>query len=264
MRSSSIQWSERVILLTGATGGIGRALVDALLPLKAQLLVVGRNADQLQQLSQLCPKYITPIQLDLSNPDSYARLAEVAEQHQVDMLINAAGLNSLVEFEQQAVADIEQMFQTNILTPMRLTQQLLPTLKRQSKAWVVNLGSTLGAIGHPGYVSYCSTKFALRGFSQSLRRELSDTSVSVLYIAPRAVQTRMNSGAAESMNQRLGNTMDMPEQVAQRIIKAIANEQDDTFIGWPERLFVRLNGLLPAVVDKALRRQLPVIQQFVR
>ncbi|WP_245686098.1 SDR family oxidoreductase [Terasakiispira papahanaumokuakeensis] len=264
MRQSAIQWSERVILLTGATGGIGRALVDALLPLKAQLLVVGRNGEQLQRLSQLCPKYIMPVQLDLSDSDSYTTLAEIAEHHQVDMLINAAGLNSLVDFEQQSADDIQQMLQTNVLAPMLLTQQLLPTLKRQSRAWVINLGSTLGAIGHPGYVSYCSTKFALRGFSQSLRRELADTSVRVLYIAPRAVQTRMNSGAAKDMNQRLGNTMDTPEQVAQHIIKAIASEQDDTVIGWPERLFVRLNGLFPALVDKALRRQLPVIRQFVR
>lgn len=264
MSQSTVQWSERVILLTGATGGIGRALVDALLPLKAHLLVVGRNTAQLHALSQLCPKYITPIQLDLSEPDSYATLAEIAEHHQVNTLINAAGLNALADFEKQSPQDIQHMLHTNVLAPMVLTQQLLPTLKRQPRAWVINLGSTFGAIGYPGYVSYCSTKFALRGFSQALRRELADTSVRVLYIAPRAVQTSMNSGAAEALNQRLGNTMDTPEQVAQHIIKAIDHEHDDTFIGWPERLFVRLNGLLPAVVDRALRRQLPVIRQFVR
>jgi short-subunit dehydrogenase len=58
---------------------------------------------------------------------------------------------------------------------------------------VVNVGSTYGSIGYPGYASYCATKFALRGFSEALRRELADTRVGVLYVAPRATRTSMNS-----------------------------------------------------------------------
>ena len=132
------------------------------------------------------------------------------------------------------------------------------------RSLVVNLGSTFGSIGYPGFSAYCASKFALRGFSEALRRELADTEMKVLYIAPRATRTSMNSAQVVAMNDELNVAMDDPLEVADQVAQAIIREREELYLGWPEKLFVRLNSLLPRVVDQALRKQLPIIQRFAR
>lgn len=129
---------------------------------------------------------------------------------------------------------------------------------------VVNIGSTFGSIGYPGFAAYCASKFALRGFSEALRRELADTRVKVMYIAPRATRTSMNEQSVVAMNDELKVAMDEPAWVAAAVVAAIGREREELYLGWPEKLFVRLNSLLPRVVDQALRKQLPIIQRFAR
>lgn len=123
----------------------------------------------------------------------------------------------------------------------------------------MNIGSSLGAIGYPGYSVYCASKFALRGFSEALHRELTGSGLKVLYLAPRATRTALNSEAVYALNSELGVQMDSPHWVAEQITTALIRETRWRWLGWPEALFTRLNALLPALVDKALAKQLPVI-----
>jgi short-subunit dehydrogenase len=164
--------------------------------------------------------------------------------------------------EQLDDSDINAMLAVNISAPICLTKLLLPLLKQADSAMVVNVGSTYGSIGYPGYASYCATKFALRGFSEALRRELADTRVGVLYVAPRATRTTMNSPAAQALNDALKSNVDDPQTVASAVIHAIAGDRRDLYLGWPERFFVRLNSLLPNLVDRGLRKQLPLIRRL--
>jgi short-subunit dehydrogenase len=97
-----------------------------------------------------------------------------------------------------------------------------------------------------------------------LRRELADTRVKVLYEAPRATQTSMNAAAVVELNRQLKVSMDDPQAVARQIVRAIEREREELYLGWPEKIFVRLNSLLPRVVDQALRKQLPLIQRLAR
>ena len=96
---------------------------------------------------------------------------------------------------------------------MLLCQGLLPLLRNRPEAAIVNIGSTFGSIGHPGFATYCASKFGLRGFTETLRRELADTEVQVYYVAPRATRTDMNSAAVVQLNEELGNAMDPPDVV---------------------------------------------------
>ena len=131
------------------------------------------------------------------------------------------------------------------------------------EAAIVNMGSTFGSIGHPGFAVYCAGKFGLRGFSEALRRELSDTSVQVYYLAPRATRTDMNSAAVVQLNKELGNAMDDPQVVVGHVLRLLTGSAGgDYFVGWPEKLFVRINGLLPAIVDRALGKQLATIKRL--
>jgi len=121
----------------------------------------------------------------------------------------------------------------------------------------------MGYLGYPGQAAYCASKFALRGFSEALRRELADGPVRVLHLAPRATRTAMNGAAACALNAELGVAMDEPAEVARALLALLRRPVRERLLGRPEALFARLNQLLPGLLDRVLRRQLPVIRRFV-
>jgi short-subunit dehydrogenase len=166
-------------------------------------------------------------------------------------------------FEKQNAARLEKMTMINLVVPMLLCQSLLPMLKGRPDAAIVNIGSTFGSIGHPGFATYCANKFGLRGFTEALRRELSDLPLRILYLAPRATRTDMNSAAVDGLNEELGNAVDDPQVVVKSLLSLLkSGATKPHFIGWPERLFVRLNGLAPGIIDRAMRSRLPVIRRY--
>jgi short-subunit dehydrogenase len=181
----------------------------------------------------------------------------------LNLLINAAGINDFEEFESQSAGTIERLISVNLLVPIQLTQLLLPLLKKAPRAQVINVGSIFGYLGYPGFAVYCATKFGLRGFSQALRRELSDTNISVRYFAPRATRTPLNSASVSAMNRELNTKEDMPESVAQMLLKFISRAGWERKVGFPERLFVFLNQLVPGVNDRAIRGQLKIIRKHL-
>ena len=258
-----MQLSASRVLLTGATGGMGRAIVAALCAQGAQVLVVGRQDQALQALVERNPGLVSCLQADLRHPADRANVLRHAQQMGgINLLINAAGINHFGLFENMQEQGIDDLITTNLSATLQLTHAMLPLLRSQPHSCVVNIGSTFGSIGYPGFSVYCATKFALRGFSEALRRELADTNVGVLYIAPRATRTEMNNAAVEAMNAELQVSMDSPELVAERLVQALDADLREVHLGFPEWLFVRLNGLLPRLVDKALRRQLPTIRHY--
>jgi short-subunit dehydrogenase len=140
---------------------------------------------------------------------------------------------------------------------------LLPLLQKEQGARILNMGSTFGSIGYPGYSAYCASKFGLRGFTEALRRELSDSDIRVLYFAPRATATKLNSENVIALNKELGNAMDLPDIVAAQVEKMfISGGPHQVFWGWPEKLFARINQCIPMLVDNALQKQLPAIKKY--
>lgn len=252
------------ILLTGASGGIGLPLVEQLCAGGAQVLAVARDTRALQPLAERLGGRLRLLDADLTRrADRQAVLAEASRGQGVNVLLNAAGSNSFALLEALDDDAIDNLLAINIGAAIQLTRLLLPLLRRQPRAVIAHVGSTLGSIGYPGYAPYCASKFALRGFTQALRRELADTRIRVLYVAPRATRTAMNSPAAMAVNQALKSQVDDPTVVAGAVIRALVEDRQELHLGWPEKLFVRLNGLLPGLVDRALRRQLPVIRRFI-
>ena len=256
-------WASQRVLLTGASGGIGAALAEALAQRGAQLLITGRNQAALDALVARFPEHIEAVCADLTRAEDRHRLVGAAHLAGCNMLINAAGSNQAAFFDTTTDYDIEQLITINLTATLQLTRALLPQLMASPEASIITLGSTFGQLGYPGQVTYCATKFALRGFSQALRRELADTRVRVMYIAPRATRTAMNSPQTDALNAALGNAVDAPSAVALAIVRAVERQREELQIGRPERFFTRLNTLLPGVVDRALLRQLPVIRRFV-
>lgn len=254
-------------VITGATGGIGAAVTEHLLRHGGKAVVTGRDSRALQELvhrlDPMCTSTLAVV-ADLTSAADRARLLSAAESWRggANTLINIAGVAGFGMFAAERADDIERAFDVNALVPLQLCRAFLPHLLSRPRAHIVNVGSVFGMIAYPGHAVYSATKFALRGFSEALRRELSDTSVRVHYLAPRSTRTSFNSSAVQALNEQLGIAMDPPERVAASLLDLLERDRAEAVIGWPEKLFARLNALLPRLVDRALVKRVPVIRQY--
>ena len=259
--------AEMRALITGASGGIGRALAQELHGRGASVLLVGRNAQALEGAAQEFGGRSARVDwcaADLATAEGRARVVEATSRwggSGINVLVNNAGRGDFGMLDELDDAAIERLFAINAIAPMQLTRALLPKLRAQPAGAILNIGSVFGSLGYPGFTAYSATKFALRGFTEALRRELADSKVGVHYFAPRATRTGMNAPAVDRMNAELKVAMDPPAAVAAAACAMLEAGKTSTVFGWPEKLFVRINALLPGVVDGSLRKQLPVIRR---
>lgn len=229
------------VFITGGTGGIGCPLVAMLERSGAMVKVYDRkeDGDLFENLDQICE------QLDNETPD---------------ILINMAGFN---DFNYAEDHDYQALINLNMLTPMRLTQAVLPNMKKRGSGQIVNIGSMTALIPLPHVTGYVAAKAGLKGFNDALRRELSGTGITVSHIIPRAVRTGMNSGARAEINNRTNVHHDKPEKVAAIIFKAILQKKAERRIGWPERFFAFLNANVPFIIDKGLQKNRKIGEQIL-
>jgi len=257
------------ILLTGATGGIGRELALQLARHGARLALAGR--DQLR-LEALTNRITTAggdaafLLHDLARPDTQCDLVRQATEvlGGLDVLINNAGVSRFMPYEEDDAASISALMTVNLVAPMLLTRCALEHFRGSNTGHIVNIGSALGALGLPFFSAYSASKFGLRGFSEALRRELAGSDIKVTYVAPRTTATGMNSDAVRALMAESGAKVDDPGVVAETIINALAQGRNEVHIGWPERLLVRLNALLPRLVDRALAGNTAMAARHVR
>jgi short-subunit dehydrogenase len=266
---------EQRIILTGATGGIGRELAKELISHGCKLGLVGRSLEKLEDLNLELSvntdsagnikQNISLISADITSTEGRQQIIDQMQKefNGYDMLINTAGIMDFTSFTEQSDERIEAVFQTNVIAPMLLCKKVLPYMMLQNKGHLVNVGSTFGSIGFAWFTSYSSSKFALRGFSQALRRELAESEIKVSYIAPRAVKTSLNSSSVYKMADEVKMNMDEPNNVAKQIVSSILKKHKEKYLGFPESLFVRINAVLPALVDMATRSQNKVAKKYI-
>jgi len=252
------------IVLTGAAGGIGSAVARRLAAAGATLLLTDLRQEPLDGLAVDLGATAAPrvVATDIGSDAGRAALVAAARQHGANVLINAAGINPFGLFADQSAAEIAKAFAINAVAPVLLCHALLPVLRERPRAHIVNVGSTFGSIGFPGFAAYSASKYAVRGFSEALRRELADTDIRIHYVAPRATSTALATERVRAMNAELGVGMDSPETVAAAIERVLREERREFLLGAPERLFAKLNALFPALVDRSLRRQLGVVRRY--
>lgn len=244
------------VLLTGASGGIGREAAVALVRAGAAVLLAGRHPARLSAQARALghePR-VTWAAADLAEPAQVERLAAEAAAWGCNVVVHNAGTPAFGALARQDAAAMQRVLQTNLLAPMLLTRLLLPHLVQQARAQVLCVGSALGRIGLPGYTLYCASKFGLRGFAEALRRELAGTPVRVQYLGPRTTHTDFNDGQVQAYNRATGAAVDQPGAVAAAMVRLLQDEAAERFLGFPEKLAVRINGLAPAWLDGSFRR----------
>lgn len=255
------------VLITGATGGLGEALARAFAAAGADLLLSGRDRGRLTVLAESlrgAGRTVAIVNADLTREDDLASLVAAARDFQIDVLVNNAGALAFGLYEDQSWPEIARLLETNLAAPMRLTGALLPWLRTRPRAAIVNVGSTFGSLPFPGFAGYSASKAGLRGFSRALRRELADSAITVVHVAPRAIATPLNPPAVDALNRALRSHVDLPEAAARGIVAALRAGCGLRHLGFPERLFAWLDGVAPAVIDRALAGKLATIRRFAR
>ena len=192
--------SGNTILVTGGGSGIGRGLAESLHKLGNQVIISGRRQKALDETTA-ANRGMQSLVLDVAEPGSIRSFAAdlVEKFPALNVLINNAGIMRAENLLQQPedLADAEEIVATNLLGPIRLTAALLPHLKQQSSATIVNVSSGLAFVPLAITPTYCATKAAIHSYTQSLRWQLRSSGIEVLEIVPPYVQTDLMNGAED-------------------------------------------------------------------
>jgi len=227
------------VLVTGANRGIGQALAAELADRGARVLAGVRTLDPEHRAGVPDHDGIEAVQMDLSSRTTIQSSLEAlgAKADRVAILVNNAGVYAGGLLERHDPEQIYELAQTNFVAPIHLTRALLPTLAEHDEAKVVNNVSIVGYAQFPGSTVYGATKAGLAGFSDSLRRELADTPVSVLHLVTPGIDTDMMDEvqkAYEGHADAEGWGHVEPEDWAEKVADAIERDKDELGPGGPE------------------------------
>src|SRR6266700_1596949 len=262
--------------VTGAASGIGRALAIELATRGCDLALADRDEAGLQavaaEIGRSGPRKVTVHRADIGEPAQIQDFAKTAisAHPALNILVNNAGVALLGQFAEIDQAQMEWLMNINFWGVVHGTRAFLPHLSRQREAHIVNLSSIFGIIGPPGQTAYAAAKFAVRGFSESLRHELQmdNSPVKLSVVHPGGVATNIarnsRSGTGMTDNARRDEAIERFETVARtapaaaalRIIKGIEKNQPRILVGRDARVVDLLQRLRPATYWAPLARKL--------
>jgi short-subunit dehydrogenase len=242
-----------VCLVTGATGGIGRAAVSALARLGAEVIASGRDEAVLRELES--NENVVTIAADLSGAGAAAQLAQdsLTLRGRVDVLVNCVGFGSYGPFVSRGDATLERLVTVNLVAPIELTRALLPGMLERGSGHVVNVGSIVAHVGRKLEVEYAATKAALAVFSESLRAELLGTGVNVSLVSPGVVDTGFFERRGAAYDRQRPRPVP-PELVAGAIVRAIRDRRAEVLVPRWLAVPVLLRGAAPGLYRALARR----------
>jgi NAD(P)-dependent dehydrogenase (short-subunit alcohol dehydrogenase family) len=241
---------DKVALVTGSSSGIGFETSLMLARAGFNTYASMRNLEKSKNITEIAKKEKLPlqvVQLDVNNDGSVkdALVKILKADQRIDVLINNAGYGLFGSVEDTSIEEIKAQFETNFFGVVRVTQQVLPLMRRQNSGTIVNVSSVGGRIGLPALSAYHSTKFALEGLSESIAFELEPFGIRVVIIEPGVIRTNiLNSSSSAkkaldpkspyfSLSQKLNDNFKSmmeselsspPEEVAKVILQAVTSE----------------------------------------
>jgi short-subunit dehydrogenase len=215
---------QKVALVTGASSGIGAATARRLQEAGYLVYAGARRVERMQQLEQAGIR-VRP--LDVTDDSSMTGLIDeiIADNGRIDVLINNAGYGSYGSVEDVPLAEARYQLEVNLVGLARLTQLVLPHMRAAGAGKIVNVSSMGGHFGEPLGAWYHASKFAVEGFSDSLRLELHEFGIDVIVIEPGAIRTEWGGGAVESAERYSGNSVYAPQVRAMRTLYSHAERR---------------------------------------
>jgi short-subunit dehydrogenase len=261
--------------VTGAASGIGRALAIELAARGCDVALADRDEAGLQQvgaeIARTTSRKVSLHRLDISERDEIADFAKaaIAAHPSLNILVNNAGVALLGQFHEIDQAQMEWLFNINFWGVVHATRAFLPQLATRPQGHIVNISSIYGIVAPPGQTAYSSAKFAVRGFSESLRHELqvSNSPVRVSVVHPGGVSTNivrnMRMGSHITDNERRAQVIEFFDQFARttprdaglRIIAGIEKNEPRILIGSDARFMDLLQRFRPATYWRVLARR---------
>lgn len=249
----------KVIIITGASSGIGKALAQECAAKGAKLVLAARRLDRLDELAQqLKETEIITVQADVSKEEDCKNIIDqaIARFGKIDVLINNAGISMRALFADVELEVIKRLMEVNFWGTVYCTKYALPYLLK-SKGSVTGVISIAGYIGLPGRTGYSASKYAIRGFMDALRTENLKTGLHVLVAAPGFTSSEVRQVALTSNGSQQGETprdeskMMSSEECAHHIIKAIVKRKRELILTFTEgKLTVFLGKFMPKLVEK--------------
>ncbi len=253
--------NDRVVLITGASSGIGEALARAYAAAGSRLLLVARSEDVLQKLAASLPSgRALAARADLTDRRQLLEAVDRAMQHfgRIDILVNNAGVGLFSTVSDLDAAQFQQLFAVNVYAPIYLTQLVLPQMKYRREGQIVNISSVAGHVALPGMGAYCASKFALRAFSDTLRAELKPFGIHVMGVYPGGVKTAFSKNAYRSADPppqyRGGRGGISAERCARAIVKGSQQDRREVTVPWTMRAFIRFYFECPELADRMMAR----------
>jgi len=274
---TKLQFQDKSILLTGASRGLGRSLAHKLAECNASLLILsGRDEVALQQVKKECAEIapsssslkIEIVPCDLSDKSSVDNLStkslSIAQKlhttKAIDILINNGGISSRSSFLDTDISIDEKLMQVNFFSGAQLAKAVVPSMVDQSAGRIIWISSIQGKLGTPYRTSYAASKFAVQGYCEALRSELTSSNVHVHIISPGYIRTNLSQSAIMGDGKNYGQT-DVttangkdPDEVAATIMNSVASEQNDFIVAatFSAKVALWLKVLAPSFLDKML------------
>ena len=255
-------FANKVVVVTGAASGIGRALAQQLSMQGAHLALSDVNLEGLEETRGMLrgSGNVTTQKLNVADRESWEAYAQqvIVDHGQVDMIINNAGVALSETVEKMSYEDMEWIVDINFWGVVYGTKSFLPLLKERPEAAIVNVSSIFGIIALPTQAAYNATKFAVRGFTESLRQELKHSNVFVSTVHPGGIKTnivrngRMKTsmtGENQTLEQQAKHfdkiARTTPAQAADTILSGVKGGKRRILIGSDARLMDRIQRLFP-------------------
>ncbi|MNJ91559.1 putative oxidoreductase SadH [compost metagenome] len=253
----------KVIWITGASSGIGEALVYAYDKAGAKLILSSRNRDELYRVKSNCksPVNIHVLPLDLENTAALTDKAEEALRiyGHVDILINSGGISQRSLALETTLQTEQRLMNINFWGTVALTKAVLPNMIAKGGGKIVCISSLVGKFGTRFRSSYSASKHALHGYFDSLRSEVFDKNIQITLICPGFVKTNVTlnaltaTGAPYGINDHGVETGITPEECAKQIIKAVNTNKEEVYIGGKEVKAILFKRFFPLRFSKYLK-----------
>ena len=272
---TKLQFKDKSILLTGASRGLGRSLAHKLAECNASLLILsGRDESALLEVKKECAEIASSslkveiVPCDLSDKSSVDQLStkslsiakELHATKAIDILINNGGISSRSSFLDTDISIDEKVMQVNFFSGAQLAKAVVPNMVDQSMGRIIWISSIQGKLGTPYRTSYAASKFAVQGYCEALRSELTSSNVHVHIVSPGYIRTNLSQSAIMGDGQNYGKTDDTtangkdPDEVAATIMNSVASEQKDFIVAatFSAKVALWLKVIAPSFLEKML------------
>lgn len=255
-------FNNKVIAITGGSEGIGKAIIEALIPLGAKIATCARNHDKLYQLQmRYSGRPLHAVACDVSKESDCKRFIEstIKTFGGIDILINNAGISMRALVKDVNIDVMRKVMDVNFYGAVYCTSFALPSIIERKGA-IVGISSIAGYRGLPGRSAYSASKFALQGWLEALRTELLEEDVNVMWVCPGFVSSNIRNTALDSTGaQQKENPMDetklMPaDECARMILGAIEKRKRTLIFSFNDKRTVLLNKFFPSLTDKLVRK----------